>query len=37
MGGTAAGDPADLVKGRTLEGAARKMMQDEDDPHGLLA
>lgn len=37
MGGTAAGDPADLVKGRTLEGNARKMMQDEDDPHGLLA
>jgi len=37
MGGTAAGDPADLVKGRTLEGNARKLVQDEDDPHGLLA
>ena len=37
LGGLAAGRKEELVAGRTLEGAARKAMQDEDDPHGLLA
>jgi hypothetical protein len=37
MGGVAAGRKEELVAGRVLEGNARKMMQDEDDPHGLLA
>lgn len=37
MGGSAAGNPADLVKGRTLEGAARAVTQNNDDPNGLLA
>jgi len=37
LGGMAAGRKEELVAGRVLEGNARKMMQDEDDPHGLLA
>ena len=37
LGGIAAGRKEELVAGRVLEGNARKMMQDEDDPHGLLA
>ena len=37
LGGLAAGRKEELVAGRTLEGNARKLMQDEDDPHGLLA
>lgn len=37
LGGLAAGRKEELVAGRVLEGAARKMAQDDDDPHGLLA
>ena len=37
IGGLAAGRKEELVAGRVLEGAARKLAQDEDDPHGLLA